>query len=142
MRVTKEADYALRIMWYLSGVLKNNADKKIIDAGTMSDSLCIPPRFTLKILRKLTKEGFIKSYKGMNGGYTLAGLPDKITMRKIIESVDGPVEISRCLNDEYECTRVGNQKDDCAYHRVFEDINKKITAEFDKITFDMLLDKN
>jgi len=138
MRVTKEADYALRIVWYLSGFEKNG--KKIIDAGTMSDTLCIPSRFTLKILRKLTNEGLIKSYKGINGGYTLADPPEKITMRKIIEVIDGPVEISRCLNDEYECTRVGNQKKDCKYHKVFEDINKRISDELEKITFDMLLD--
>lgn len=134
MRITKEADYALRIMRRLA---ESNGD--VTDAKTMSETLNIPPRFTLKILRKLMSGKLVKSFKGANGGYTLNLPPNEITMRQIVELIDGPLTISRCLDSEYECSYVAQNKSSCFFHKVFDDINVKFADELDKVTLDMAL---
>ena len=65
MRITREVDYALRIVLMLS------REQKQIEAKVISESNGIPYRFTLKILRKIVQAGIIRSYRGVNGVYVL-----------------------------------------------------------------------
>lgn len=134
MRITREADYAFRIMTYLA-----EYDGIIKDAKTISDELIIPLRFALKILHKLVNEKLVKSYKGVNGGYTLNLSSEKITLRHIFEAIDGELIISRCLDGGYECTFMKDDKSKCFYHVFFDEINMKIAQEFEKITLDMTI---
>jgi len=134
MRITKEADYALRIMRCLA-----ECTEGLRDAKTMSELLNIPSRFTLKILHKLMTGKLVKSYKGVNGGYKLNFPPNEITMRQIVEIIDGPLAISRCLDMDYECSHRAYDKAGCFFHKVFEDINVKLAAELDKVTLEMAL---
>lgn len=98
MHLTLEADYAVRIVDKLA------IENKKIDAHTISEQTNVPLRFALKILRKLVASGAVKSYKGAHGGYMIAKDPKDITLREVIEAVEGPFMISRCQQDDYCCT--------------------------------------
>ena len=90
MVMTLEADYAVRIVEYLT----KHGERR--DAKKISEETQIPLRFSLKILRELVAEGMVCSFKGAKGGYTLAKPPEEITLRQVIESVEGPYMLSRC----------------------------------------------
>ena len=128
MKLTLEADYTLRIVSVLAtrGVLT--------DAKKISESTAVTLRFTLKILHKLVKGGVAESHKGVNGGYKLRIAPDKITLKTIIELVDGPIAISRCLNDTEVCSLNGVEKNSCAFHRAFKKVNDVLAEQLDAIT--------
>ena len=123
MRITQEADYAMRIMCLLaqleSGELDltddsrsntetdtscENDECRILGAAEITARTMVPPRFTLTILRKMVMSGLVESFKGKNGGYKLSKMPDTITMRDVIEVIDGPVAISRCIDDAHACS--------------------------------------
>ena len=99
MHMTLEADYAVRIVEFLA-VNPGRADAK-----TISERTSVTLRFTLKILRTLVSDGIVRSYKGAKGGYELAKPPKEITLRSVIEAVEGPYMISRCQGDAYSCQR-------------------------------------
>ena len=82
MVMTLEADYAVRIVEYLT----KHPERR--DAKTISVETQIPLRFSLKILRELVAEGLVCSFKGAKGGYTLAKSPEEITLRQVIELVE------------------------------------------------------
>ena len=134
MRITSEADYALRIVYEL---VKANAKT---DAKTISERANVPVRFTLKILRKLVLGGVVSSYKGVNGGYMLNCLPSEVTLLNIIEIIDGPIVISKCLESEYCCTSVGELKRSCVFHLIFDKINQMLADKFRSITLEMIAD--
>ena len=90
MVMTLEADYAVRIVEYLT----KHPERR--DAKTISVETQIPLRFSLKILRELVAEGLVCSFKGAKGGYTLAKSPEEITLRQVIELVEGPY-IHHCV---------------------------------------------
>ena len=90
MVMTLEADYAVRIVEYLT----KHPERR--DAKTISVETQIPLRFSLKILRELVAEGLVCSFKGDKGGYTLAKSPEEITLRQVIELVEGPY-IHHCV---------------------------------------------
>ena len=107
MVMTLEADYAVRIVEYLT----KNPQRR--DAKTISEETRIPLRFSLKILRELVAEGLVCSYKGAKGGYPLAKPPEEITLRQVIELVEGPYMLSRCQKDEYSCCLLYTSPDYC-----------------------------
>lgn len=124
MVMTLEADYAVRIVDYLASSGRKN------DARTISEETHVPLRFALKILRKLVGGGLAVSYKGARGGYALAREPGNITLREVIESVEGPYMISRCQQDEYACSHTA-----CRFHRIYNEISVLVREKLDSYTF-------
>ena len=91
MHITLEADYAVRIVNCLA------KHKVRMDAKSLSGATGVTLRFSLKILRKLVAEGIVRSYKGTQGGYELARPAGEISLGEVIEVVEGPITISRCV---------------------------------------------
>jgi Rrf2 family protein len=130
MRITQEADYAVRIIDCLA------RQKKRLDARVVSEMTGVTLRFTLKILRKLGLSGVVKSFKGVQGGYELAREPAQINLRQVIEAVDGPIVINRCLSGVLPCSNTESECG-CYYHKIFSDVSKAIQDKFESINFEV-----
>lgn len=128
MRITQEADYAVRIIERLA------ENGKRLDARSLSESTGVTLRFTLKILRNLAHAGIVKSFKGVTGGYELARLPAQINLCQVIEAVDGPIIINRCLSEPCTCSNVDDHKL-CYFHNVFSDVSRSIREKLESVTF-------
>ena len=135
MRITQEADDAVRIIDCL--VVRD----KRLDARTISDTTGVTLRFTLKILRKLVKKGIVKSFLGVSGGYELAKKPEEINLREVIESVDGPIAINRCLSGEMPCGLTDTESG-CYYHQIFANISKTIREQLESVSFEKSIKNN
>ena len=135
MRVTQEADYAIRMCLILDSIGEKTG------AATLADIACITPKIALKVLRKLHEGGVVRSYKGVQGGYELVRPGDELRVLDIIELIDGPVRISKCLECDHDCSR-NPCKTDCKMHIAFGAINKKLIDNLGKITVRMLHDKS
>ena len=133
MRVTQEADYAIRMCLILDSLGEKTG------AATLADIACITPKIALKVLRKLNEGGLVRSYKGVQGGYELAKPGDEIRVLDIIELIDGPVRISKCLECDHDCSK-NPCKTDCKMHIAFGAINKRLVDNLGKITVRMLHD--
>lgn len=131
MCLTLEADYAVRIIGCLS------AQEKRIDAKNISERTGVSLRFALKILRKLVSAGLVKSFKGMQGGYELAKAPSEISMRDVIESVEGSYYLNRCHEEDFVCTR--GAKEICNYRKVYNEITELVSQKLGEYTFDELI---
>lgn len=127
MVMTLEADYAVRIVEYLV------QHPERCDAKTISEAMQVPSRFCLKILRDLVAKGMVCSFKGSKGGYTLAKPAAEITLREVIESVEGPYMLSRCQSREYSCGRTH-----CGLHKIYEKISADVRKELDSYNFEMI----
>ncbi len=130
MRITQEADYAFRIVRCLA------AENGKMGSAQISECAGIPHRFTFKILRKLTHASITSSIRGKGGGYLLAKEPKDITMLDIVEIIDGPVCINKCLEPGYSCTM--HQETLCQLHHKIAEISEKIRDELRLVTFDSL----
>ena len=119
MRMTHEADYALRIVYTLA------RRQKQLSAKTLSDETGVTIRFTLKILRRLSECKIVAANKGASGGYYLTADMNELSLGHIIECIDGPLKINHCLSDEFECTRVAD-KECCPFHCLLADISEDL----------------
>lgn len=132
MRITHEADYAIRVACCLA-----SAGGKV-GAKQISEMTGVTLRFALKILRKMILGDLVKSFKGVSGGYMLNRPPSEISFGEIIECIDGPIAINHCLTGEFDCTRVP-KKCDCDFRRVFAAVNQRLRKDLYEITLDQFL---
>ncbi len=135
MRITLESDYALRILTELASC------EKITDAKTLSENTSVTIRFTLKILHKLVQGDFVSSFKGASGGYMIKRKPEKITLKSVIELIDGPIVIARCVESGESCS-LNRDKSSCIYHHIFDTISLDVAKKLSSITIADVLNKN
>ena len=138
MKITQEADYALRMMCLLAKVTA--VGDIPMGAANLAEGVAVPTRFGLKILNKLSGADLVKTSRGATGGYSLNTDPATLTVRRVIEAIDGPIEINRCLSDAHQCLNNPN-KDCCRLHHVFEELNRHITERLDRLTVATVVDE-
>lgn len=99
MNISQETDYALRS---LRAMYFHGPDSKM-EAKAIAEREQIPLRFLFKILRKLCASKTIVSYRGINGGYKLNKSLSDITLKNLIEIIEGPIHINKCTKDSKSC---------------------------------------
>ena len=135
MRITLESDYALRILT----VMAKYGD--IRDAKAISTDTSVTIRFTLKILHKLVGADLVESFKGVHGGYKLKKSPKEISLKDVIELIDGPIAIARCVDSEEGCS-LNCDKTSCVYHHIFDTISLDLAKKLSKISISDVINKN
>ncbi len=133
MRITQEADYAMRIVLALA---RRGVGVRL-DAKSIAQEENVPQRFALKILRKLTKADVVKSYRGVQGGYAISREPEDTNMLDVIVAIDGPVYINRCLETPEACNL--DRSDHCAINHELGRVQCLINDEMQKVNFAGLL---
>ncbi len=126
MQLTRAADYAVRIMIHLATLPPGSRPNRAI----LAEAGDIPEHFVSKILQSLARSGFIGSQRGMNGGFTLAMDPGKITLLDIVEAIEGPTQLNACLGPGESCGRKGW----CPAHRVWVDAQRAMTLVLQQAT--------
>lgn len=125
MHITLESDYAVRIVSCLS------TEEKRLDAKTISERTGVTLRFSLKILGKLVGAQIVRSFKGTQGGYELARKPEEITLREVIEVIEGPYHLSRCSDPSFDCPR----GEYCRFVAVYDEISLLVKDKLEQVTF-------
>lgn len=128
MHINLESDYAVRIVYQMVRLSER------VDANTVAEATGVSQRFTLKIMGKLAAAGVVRSFKGAHGGYELARPAADITLRQVIEAVEGPYRFSRCVDGGYDCAHTTHAA--CPFHAVFDDVTRVVVEKLDAVTFD------
>lgn len=134
MRMTQEADYAVRLIYLLA---QNRS--AVQGASELSARAAVPERYTLKILSKLRSKRLVESVKGAKGGYRLAKEPAEISFLDIIETIDGEVAMTKCLSGA-DCTRMGENKASCAFRRIYAQIGQEVARRLADVSMQDMLD--
>jgi len=129
MRITRETDYAVRCILYLSEL-----QDKVAMAGEIAESKKIPKSFLAKILQKLTKAEIVQSFRGVKGGVKLAKKPEEISLLDVIETIEGDVGMNVCAVNEGAC----DQSKECLVHPVWIEIREAVENILKKYNFENL----
>ena len=118
----------MRAMAYLAGFPEGHV-ASLHEIGAAQD---IPESFLAKILQSLVRGGLAASQRGARGGFALARPAGTITLRAIIEAVDGPISLNVCALTPEECDRSGT----CRLHRAWVDAQEQLMGVLDAVTLD------
>lgn len=128
MQLTRHADYALRIVLDLAP----GSSSRIADIARRRSA---PSAFLAKIARTLVKAGLLRSVRGRNGGVALARPPSRISVLQVIEAVDGPLALNRCVPRGGGCPLSAS----CPAHPLWMKLQKMVANELKAVTIESLL---
>ena len=98
--IRRDTDYAFRLAAALTG---NYGREKALSAKVLAKDAQVSYALTCKILQKLAHAGIAESVMGPKGGWKLAKKPEKVQFRHIIEAIQGPVMVNKCLLGGFKC---------------------------------------
>lgn len=126
MQITRETDFAMRCVLYLSG-----QPDKVIMVDKISREMATPKSFLAKILQKLVKAGVVKSFRGVKGGFQLSRAPNDISLLDVIEAIEGIVALNACAVDSSIC----GFSDTCGVHTVWVKLRVEVSELLKKHNF-------
>lgn len=134
MRISTRARYGLRLMLDLA--LKHG--KGPIFLKEVSRSQEISEKYLGQIIMPLKAAGLVKSFRGAHGGYTLQRDPDKITVREIVATLEGDLNLVDCVVNPSACDRFAL----CVTQEVWCKVSRAVSQTLEAITLADLVKRN
>ena len=101
IRISTKGRYGTRLMLELAlnygkgtMLLKDIARNQDISVGYLE-----------QIIPNIKSAGLINSSRGAHGGYTLSRPPEEITLKEIVEALEGPLSLIQCVRSPETCDR-------------------------------------
>ena len=134
MKFSTKGRYALRIMADLA--IHDNGE--YIRLKDIAESQSITLKYMEQIMPLLTRAGYVRSYRGNNGGYMLARKPREYTVGEILRTTEGSLAPIPCIEGQpNQCPR----KEYCTTLSFWEGLGKLIDEYVDGVTLADLIEK-
>jgi Rrf2 family protein len=91
-------EYALHCLLWIAGPIEHPPSSR-----DLAEIQGVSPAFLKKIFPKLEKAGIVESTGGIRGGYRLARPESAITVRDVVDAVEGPKPIFDCQEIRERC---------------------------------------
>jgi FeS assembly SUF system regulator len=100
MRLSHLADYAVVLM---TAAARRPAEARL-SATELSAETGVPLPTAQKLMGQLAGCGLLLSSRGVSGGFALARPAAEISLADIVEAVEGPIEMTSCVDAErHQC---------------------------------------
>lgn len=131
--IRRNTDYALRALSHMA----IHPAGKVFPVSEVAEAEQVPEGFLRKILQKLAGAGIVVSHRGPRGGFSLAREPEEVTAREVVETVQGPIAINRCLLGRDACERW----DTCRLRTSWNGIQEGFTSFLEGVTLKSLAEQ-
>lgn len=100
VKINRKLEYALMALKYMSQKIPG----ELTTAKEVSDAFHTPFDATARVMQQMAqKGGILKSEYGVNGGYQITKDLAKVSFHDLVELVDGPTALAKCLHKESPC---------------------------------------
>jgi Rrf2 family protein len=130
LQLTRRAEYAIRAL--LDITLHQN--EQPIMSKHIAARQDVPIKFLFQIIPDLKGAGLIVTTRGNGGGIYLNKKPSEVTVRQIVEAIEGPFAINQCLIGRNSCSR----KPACPLHDVWRKAQEGMLAVLESTTLESL----
>jgi len=135
MRYTTKTEYALICLTYMARHTEKKMDP--ISIKEMAKAEQFSATYMEKIFQALRGAKIVTALHGNQGGYVLSKPPRKITLRKVIEALEGQTFEAFCEPDvrkEIICTHFSR----CSVKPLWHQTKNLLDSFFDTMTIEML----
>lgn len=133
MKISTKDRYALRLLLDIA----QQGENAVVSLKEISGRQDISIKYLEQIVLKLNKSGFLKSIRGVQGGYMLTRAPKDYSVGEVLRAVEGSLAPITCLQSETnECARC----DQCDTLWFWEGMNRAINDYVDRYTLQDFLD--
>ena len=128
MHLNRESDYGLRAMIYLA----QEPPETVLTMNQIAEAGDLPVGFLAKILQKLVRHGLLQSFRGRQRGYSLARDASEIKLRELLEAIEGPDLLDRCLFWGHRC----GEENPCLLHREWAQVKSQLLWALEQKTLE------
>jgi len=79
----------------------------------------------------------VKSVRGSKGGYSLAKPPSEISLKDVIEVLEGPIKLVDCLADPKICQKIQS----CVTRGIWDEATDAINQVFGSVTLEEMVNR-
>ena len=134
MKLSTRTRYGVRLMVALA----LNYGKEPVFLKDIAKGENISEKYLSLIIIPLRGVGLVNSIRGAHGGYNLAKEPSLITLKEIVDVLEGDCSLVDCVKNPSSCSRVPI----CVSHDVWTIIGDKISETLSSITLEKLVKMN
>lgn len=87
----------------IHGLIVIAKSDKPLNAIQLSEKIGFSKHHIGKVLQRLVKDGFLRSFRGPTGGFEMRKKPEDISIYDIYRSIDGEVDYGECPHDVHIC---------------------------------------
>lgn len=130
MKLSTRSRYGVRLMTVLACA---DGEKPVLlkDIATSEE---ISEKYLSLIVIPLRAAGLIKSRRGARGGYNLTKNPEAISLRSIVEALEGEIFLVDCVKKPSACRRSSI----CSTRDIWSALGSKISDTLNSITLAQL----
>jgi len=103
LRISKLTDYAILMMVELA------RDGEMLSAHALAERVGVEIPTASKVLKLLSGEGLLESYRGASGGYRISRPASDVSVAEVIAAIEGPIAMTECSVEPGLCI----QEDSC-----------------------------
>jgi len=118
MIFSNPTEYAIRALSEM--IVRGNGDRMMLDELVSGTNL--PRDFMAKVFQKLVRGGILRSVKGRGGGFSLSRPAHQITLMEVLEAIEGPQTMDRCVVGLEKC----NDHMPCPQHDLYKPIRQRL----------------
>ena len=116
LKITGAASLALHATVFLA----SNPDSRLSNRQIASE-LHVSEAHLSKVLQRLTKNGLVKSIRGVKGGFMIGKSSDEISLLDVFESIEGPFVANHCILDTPVCN-----ENNCIFGDLLKSVEKQV----------------
>ncbi|KXK06951.1 MAG: Rrf2 family protein [Acidobacteria bacterium OLB17] len=126
MILSKTTGYGVMALAYLAG----KDASKVCGLQEIAETECIPPIYLRKVLGELRRHRLLRSVKGIHGGYSLARMPETITIWEVNQILAPDPYIDECILGFGIC----KAENACALHESWQRIRREYVELLESTT--------
>ena len=128
LKLSKMTDYAVVLLEPLS---RTDTPQSAPQLARMTH---LPEPTVSKILKILTRADILNASRGAQGGYLLNKSADALTIREIIEALEGPIALTACADSQKICDLSAS----CALNGRWAKVNAAMVSALDSVTLQQM----
>jgi len=125
LRISKLTDYAILLMAELAA-----EDQQVLSAQALSERSGLELPTVSKVLKLLTRDGLVRSFRGASGGYRIERPAAEISVAEIIGAIEGPIAMTECSVDTGLC----QQEDNCNLRGNWQRISTAVAEAMQRVS--------
>jgi len=133
MKLSTKIRYGSRAMLELASHYGEGA----IELREIARKENISAKYLEQVIIPLRTSGLVKSVRGSKGGYSLAKPPSEISLKDVIEVLEGPIKLVDCLADPKICQKIQS----CVTRGIWDEATDAINQVFGSVTLEEMVNR-
>lgn len=117
--------------------LARKPEGTILQASEVAESCALAQPFLAKIFVRLARGGVLRSFRGRQRGYMLARPPREISVKDVIQVIEGPDIFHRCVFWSHVCS----DTNPCVLHPVWQTVRPLFIDVLARTTIEDLMEE-